>query len=129
MSDDDDEFAPLLHRVRQARQEREKGHDLLESEANSIFAPVEEWLTRMNNALQQVGAAIDVSPTWEPDSEQKLSRTITVTSSEPLRTHRLVLTVQGTRISVDDKSYPGQRTDAVKEDIKTQVLQLLTEQR
>ena len=50
----------------------------LEQEANELFAPLENYLTKLEKVLHQANAAVEIDPTWEHLEERKLRRTAKV---------------------------------------------------
>src|SRR4029077_2759348 len=45
--------------------ERQAKRAFLEQEANELFAPLENYLTRLDKVLHQANAAVEIDPTWE----------------------------------------------------------------
>jgi hypothetical protein len=45
--------------------ERQAQRAFLEQEANELFAPLENYLTRLDKVLHQANAAVEIDPTWE----------------------------------------------------------------
>jgi hypothetical protein len=45
--------------------ERQAQRAFLEQEANGLFAPLENYLTRLDKVLHQANAAVEIDPTWE----------------------------------------------------------------
>ena len=45
--------------------ERQAQRAFLEQEANELFAPLENYLTRLDEVLHQANAAVEIDPTWE----------------------------------------------------------------
>ena len=72
-------------------------------EASRIFAPIEDYFTRLDQVLHAVGASMVIDPKWEHLPDQRLRRAANVT----FREHRLSLdfTVQGVNIFFRDTSY------------------------
>jgi len=58
--------------------ERQAKRAFLEQEANELFAPLENYLTRLDKVLHQANAAVEIDPTWEHLDERKLRRTAKV---------------------------------------------------
>ena len=54
----------------------------LEEQANKIFAPIEQCLTRLDNVLRPFNASVEIDHTWKHFDEQRLRRTVTVQSTQ-----------------------------------------------
>ena len=95
----------LIRNLKQRWDNEDAGRDKLEQDArkifqeehaNQIFAPIEHYLTRLDQVLHPVGASVVIDPTWEHLPDNRLRRVANVT----FREHRLSLdfTVQGVNI-------------------------------
>ena len=58
--------------------ERQERRAFLEQEANELFAPLENHLTRLDKVILEANAAVEIDPTWEHLDERKLRRTAKV---------------------------------------------------
>ena len=74
-----------------------------EEQASQIFAPVEDYLTRLDKMLHAAGASVVIDPKWEHLPDQRLRRVANITFSE----ERLSLDfmVQGVNIFFRDTPY------------------------
>jgi hypothetical protein len=61
--------------------EEQAKRKFLEQEANQIFAPIENYLTRLVEVLRTAGASVEVDARWEHLGDQKLRRIAKVSSS------------------------------------------------
>ena len=77
----------------------------LEEHANQIFAPIEDFLTRLNQVLRAVGGSVEINTIWEHLGDRKLRRIAKVTSTEPKRQLFVDLTVQEAIIFYNDTPY------------------------
>jgi hypothetical protein len=101
-----DEDSPGRHLKRRwdeedaARDERERQakRAFLEQEANELFAPVENHLTRLGRVLHAANAVVEVNPTWEHLGEQKLRRTAKVIFRGTAEYLPLDFTIEGVTI-------------------------------
>ena len=91
----DDEDAQRDERERQAKQL------VLEEHANQIFAPIENFLTRLDQVLREVGGSVEID-TWEHLGDRKLRRVAKVTSTEFKQQLSIDLTVQEATIFYRD---------------------------
>jgi hypothetical protein len=73
--------------------ERQAQRAFLEQEANELFAPLENYLTRLDKVLHQANAAVEIDPTWEHLDERKLRRTAKVILRETAQHLPLDLTI------------------------------------
>jgi hypothetical protein len=73
--------------------ERRAKQMFLEEQANQIFAPIGDYLTRLDKVLRAAGASVEIDAMWEHLSDQRLRRVARVTSTEP--TQQLPLDVCG----------------------------------
>jgi hypothetical protein len=94
--------------AREKRQQREK-ELFLEEQANEIFAPIDECLTRVDKVLRGFGASIDYDRTWKHLGDQRLRRSATVKSAQPDRELPLGFTIEGRRIFYRDECYQTSR--------------------
>jgi hypothetical protein len=78
---------------------------LLEEHANQIFAPIEDFLTRLNQVLRAVGGSVEVGAMWEHLGDGKLRRVAKVTSTESKQQLSIDLTVQEAIIFYNDTPY------------------------
>jgi hypothetical protein len=90
-----------------ARDERERLAKLafLEQEANELFAPIENHLTRLGRVLHAANAAVEVDPTWEHLGEQKLHRTAKVIFRGTAEYLPLDFTIEGVTIFYRNRPY------------------------
>ena len=74
-----------------------------EEEASQIFAPIDDYFTRLDQVLHAVGASMVINRKWEHLPDQRLRRVANVAFKE----HRLSLdfTVQGVNIFFRDTPY------------------------
>jgi hypothetical protein len=109
----DDEHSPipdLKHRWDEEDKtrdepERQAQRAFLEQEANELFAPLENYLTRLDKVLHQANAAVEIDPTWEHLDERKLRRTAKIILRETAQQLPLDLTIEGVTIFYRDKPY------------------------
>jgi hypothetical protein len=78
--------------------ERQAKQAFLEQEANELFAPLENYLTRLDKVLHQANAAVEIDPTWQHIDERKLRRTAKVILWETAEHLSLDLTIEGVTI-------------------------------
>ena len=90
--------------ARDGKEERAK-QKFLEQEANQIFAPIENYLSRLATVLLAAGASVEIGSTWEHIGDQKLRRTVKLTVAEPAQELALDLTIQGVSILYRGKPY------------------------
>ncbi len=90
--------------ARDAKEERAK-RKFLEQEADQVFAPIENYLSRLAKVLLAAGASVEIGSTWEHIGDQGLRRTVKLTVAEPEQELVLDLTVQGVRILYRRKPY------------------------
>ena len=108
MNDEDSRIRHLKRRWDEedaARDERERLAKLafLEQEANELFAPIENHLTRLGRVLHAANAAVEVDPTWEHLGEQKLHRTAKVIFGGTAEYLPLDFTIEGITIFYHDR--------------------------
>ena len=98
----------------------------LEEQANEIFAPIEECLTRLDNVLRRFGGAVEIDHTWEHLGNQRLRRVAKVRSTQSDQQLSLDFNIHGARIFHRDKSYQFSRdTEALIRVIAGEVKQFL----
>src|SRR5436305_4628875 len=85
--------------------ERQAKRAFLEQEANELFAPLENYLTRLDKVLHEANAAIEIDPIWEHLDERKLRRTAKVLLRETAQHLALDLTIEGVTIFYRDRPY------------------------
>ena len=95
--------------VRDQQEQRAK-QMFLEEQANKIFAPIEDYLTRLDKVLRAVGASVEIDAKWGNLGDQRLRRVAKVTSTEPTQQRPLDFTIQGASILYRDRPYrfPGE---------------------
>jgi hypothetical protein len=79
-------------------QERRAKQLFLEEHANLIFAPIEDYLTRLDRVLRGGGGSVEIDPMWQHLGDQKLRRIAKVTSTAFTRQMTIDLTIQGAEI-------------------------------
>jgi hypothetical protein len=85
--------------------ERRAKQMFLEEQANQIFAPIGDYLTRLDNVLRAAGASVEIDAKWEHLGGQRLRRVAKVTSTELAQQLPLDLTIQGASIFYRDQPY------------------------
>ena len=85
--------------------ERQAKQSFLEEHANQIFAPIEDYLTKLDEVLRAVGVSVEINPIWEHLGDRRLRRVAKVTSTESTKQLLVDLTIQEARISYRDTSY------------------------
>jgi hypothetical protein len=90
--------------TREKLEQREK-QLFLEDQANQIFAPIEDYFTRLDQVLHRVRASAKIEAMWEHLVDQRLRRVATVTATDPWQQLRLDFTIQGASIMYRDKPY------------------------
>jgi hypothetical protein len=85
--------------------ERHSQRAFLEQEANGLFAPLENYLTRLDKVLHQANAAVEIDPTCEHLDERKLRRTAKVILRETAQHLPLDLTIEGVTIFYRNRPY------------------------
>jgi hypothetical protein len=106
--------------------ERRTQEIFLEGHANQVFAPIEDYLTRLDEVLRAVGASVEIDPIWTHLGEQKLCRTVRVKSAQPAQQLSLALTIRGVSIWYHDRPYQfSQDTEALMRVITREVEQFL----
>jgi hypothetical protein len=94
-----DEDAMRDERERQAKQL------FLEEHANQIFAPIEDYLTRLDKVLRAVGGSVEIDAMWEHLGDRRLRRVAKVTSTESTQQLPVDLTIQEATIFYHDTPY------------------------
>jgi hypothetical protein len=98
----------------------------LEEQGKQIFAPIEEYLTRVDNVLRGFGASVYINPTWEHLDDQRLRRVAKVRSTQPDQQLSLDFEIHGARIFHRDRSYQSSRdAETLVRVIAEQIEQLL----
>jgi hypothetical protein len=90
--------------ARDKREERAQ-QSFLEAEANQTFAPIEDFLVRLNEVLTSAGASVEIDRTWQRLDDRKLRRVAKVVSSTPLQRLPLDFTIHGVSIIYHDKVF------------------------
>jgi hypothetical protein len=132
MSHEHSHIQRLKHRWDQEDAERDELEEqvrrkFLEQEANQIFSPIENYLTKLAEVLRTAGASVEVDARWEHLGDQKLRRIAKVSSSEPAQQLPLDFTIQGASIFYGDKRYHFLREiDALMPVITSDVEQFFT---
>ena len=132
MSHEHSHIQPLKHRWDQEDAERDELEEqarrkFLEQEANQIFSPIENYLTKLAEVLRTAGASVEVDTRWEHLGDQKLRRIAKVSSSKSAQQLPLDFTIQGASIFYRDKRYHFLREiDALMPVITSDVEQFFT---
>ena len=132
MSHEHSHIQRLKHRWDQEDAERDELEEqarrkFLEQEANQIFSPIENYLTKLAEVLRTAGASVEVDARWEHLGDQKLRRIAKVSSSESAQQLPLDFTIQGASIFYGDKRYHFLREiDALMPVITSDVEQFFT---
>ena len=109
--------------------ERQAQRAFLEQEANELFAPLENYLTKLEKVLHQANAAVEIDPTWEHLDERKLRRTAKVIFRETAEHLSLDLTIKGVTIFYRNRPYRFTRAmEALIPVITSDVEQFITAQ-
>src|SRR5947209_19045164 len=109
--------------------ERQAKRAFLEQEANELFAPLENYLTRLDKVLHEANAAIEISPIWEHLDERKLRRTAKVILPETTQQLALDLTIEGVTIFYRNRPYRFTRAiEALIPVITSDIEQFITAQ-
>jgi hypothetical protein len=95
----DDEDAMRDERDRRAKQL------FLEEHANLIFAPIEDYLTRLDKVLRAVGGSVEIDAMWEHLGDRRLRRVAKVTSTESTQQLPVDFTIQEATIFYRDTPY------------------------
>ena len=134
----DDEHSSIRH-LKHLWDEEDKTRDELErhakrafveQEANELFAPLENYLTKLEKVLHQANAAVEIDPTWEHLDERKLRRTAKVILRETAQQLPLDLTIEGVTIFYRNRPYRFTRAiEALIPVITSDVEQFITAQK
>jgi hypothetical protein len=109
--------------------ERQARRAFLEQEANELFSPLENYLTRLGKVIHQANAAVEIDPTWEHLDERKLRRTAKVILGETAQHLPLDLTIEGVTIFYRNRPYRFTRAiEALIPVITSDVEQFITAQ-
>jgi len=87
-----------------ATQEARAQQIFLEAEANHTFAPIEDFLVRLNEVLSAAGASVQIE-SWQHLDDRRLRRVAKVLASNPLQTLPLDFTIYAATIFYCDKVY------------------------
>jgi hypothetical protein len=132
MSHEHSHIQRLKHRWDQEDAERDELEEqarrkFLEQEANQIFSPIENYLTKLAEVLRTAGASVEVDARWEHLGDRKLRRIAKVSSSESAQQLPLDFTIQGASIFYGDKRFHFLREiDALMPVITSDVEQFFT---
>jgi hypothetical protein len=85
--------------------ERQTQRLFLEEQANQLFAPIENFLTRLDKVLRTVNGSVEIDGMWEHLGEGRLRRIAKVTSAEPRQQLFFEFTIQGAKIFYRDTFY------------------------
>ena len=114
MNQEQDEYHALIRSLKQRWDDEDAARDelerrakeiFLEDQANQIFAPIEDYLTRLDKVLHAVGASVQIDAVWQHLGDQRLGRAARVMSSDPNRQHSLDFTIQGVSVLFRDRPY------------------------
>ena len=114
MNQEQDEYHALIRSLKQRWDDEDAARDelerrakeiFLEDQANQIFAPIEDYLTRLDKVLHAVGASVQIDAVWQHLGDQRLGRAARVMSSDPNRQHSLDFTIQGLSVLFRDRPY------------------------
>jgi hypothetical protein len=109
--------------------ERQARRAFLEQEANELFAPLENYLTRLDKVIHEANAAVEIDPTWEHLDERKLRRTAKVILRETAQQLPLDLTIEGVTIFYRNRHYRFTRAiEALIPVITSDIEQFITAQ-
>jgi hypothetical protein len=96
----------VSHPLRREMSESDRQSGLfLEQEANELFAPVENHLTRLGRILHEANAVVEINPTWEHFGEQKLRRAARVIFGGAAEFLPLYFTIERVIIFYRDRHY------------------------
>src|SRR6516165_5405928 len=87
------------------KQEERAQQIFLEEEANQIFAPIEDYFTRLSKVLSAAGVSVEIDTTWHYIGDRRLRRVAKITSSPPLQQLSLDFTIQGVNILYRNRRY------------------------
>src|SRR5436309_2497156 len=85
--------------------EREAKRAFLEQEANHLFAPIENYLIKLDKVLGAANASVEINQIWEHLGEEKLRRIARVVSKERAQHLLLDFTIQGVTIFYRNRSF------------------------
>jgi len=110
MGDEHSPIRDLKHRwdeedKRRDELERQAKRAFLEQEANKLFAPLENYLTRLDKVLHAAEASVEVDTAWEHLGDQKLRRMGRVRLKESGENLPLDFTIEGATIIYRKRSY------------------------
>jgi hypothetical protein len=126
MSKEHDEFSSLIRNLKQRWDNVDEARDRLEQRAKQVFAPIEDYLARMNQVLYTVGASVEVDARWEHLADQKLRRVARVLVTEHTQQLSLDFMVQGSEIFYHNRSFQRlSEIDALKRLIRHEVERFL----
>jgi hypothetical protein len=109
--------------------ERQARRAFFKQEANELFAPLENYLTRLDKVFREANAALEIDPTWEHLDERKLRRTAKVILRETAEHLSLDLTIEGVTIFYRNRPYRFTRAiEALIPVITSDVEQFITAQ-
>jgi hypothetical protein len=133
-----DEHSPRIRHLKHRWDEEDKTRDelerqerraFLEQEANELFAPLENYLTRLDKVIHEANAALEIDPTWEHLDERKLRRTAKVILGETAQQLPLDLTIEGVTIFYRNRPYRFTRAiEALIPIITSDIEQFITAQ-
>ena len=87
------------------KQEERAQQIFLEEEANQIFAPIEDYFTRLSKVLSAAGVSVEIDTTWQHLGDRRLRRVAKVTSSNLVQQLSLDFTIQGVSIFYRNRQY------------------------
>jgi hypothetical protein len=88
--------------------ERRAKQLFLEEHANQIFAPIEDYLTRLDKVLRAVDGSVEIDAMWEHLGDRRLRRVAKVASTESTQQLLVDLTIQeATIFYIADRSARG----------------------
>jgi hypothetical protein len=110
MNDEHSRIRQLKHRwdeenAARDQLERQAQRAFLEQEANELFAPVENHLTRLGRVLHAANATVEVNPTWEHLDDRKLRRVANVLFKGSAQQLPLYFTIERITIFYRDRPY------------------------
>ena len=77
----------------------------LEEHANQTFAPIEDFLTRLDRVLRAAGGSVEIDAMWEHLGDRKLRRVAKVTSTESKQQLHVDLIIQEATVFYHDRPY------------------------
>ena len=106
--------------------ERQAQRSFLEEQANQLFAPVEDFLTRLDKVLRTGGGSVEIDGKCEHLGDGRLRRKAKVTSTEPTQQRSVDFIIQAARIFYRDTFYQfSHGTEALIGAITREVKQFL----